>query len=103
MSGHRILIVEDTALVRRTLCDFLRQLGYEVAESASAADAVPMQQAFGPDCIVADYSLGDGDASTVRTPPPTSIGMLSAAARRAIASPLTGIPLTAPSRSTTCR
>ena len=62
MSGHRILIVEDTALVRRTLCDFLRQQGYEVAESATAADAVPMQQAFGPDCIVADYSLGDGDS-----------------------------------------
>ena len=32
MSGHRILIVEDTALVRRTLCDFLRQQGYTIAE-----------------------------------------------------------------------
>ena len=62
MSGHRILVVEDTAIVRRTLCDFLRQQGYEIAEAASAADAVPMQQAFGPDCIVADYSLSDGDA-----------------------------------------
>ncbi|MBX7184755.1 MAG: sigma-54 dependent transcriptional regulator [Vicinamibacteria bacterium] len=62
MSGHRILVVEDTALVRRVLCDFLRQQGYEVAEAATAADAVPMQQAFGPDCIVSDYSLPDGDA-----------------------------------------
>jgi len=62
LSGHRILIVEDTAVVRRTLCDYLRQLGYEIAEAATAADAVPMQQAFGPDCIVSDYSLPDGDA-----------------------------------------
>ena len=62
MSGHRILVVEDTAIVRRTLCDFLRQQGYETAEAATAADAVPMQQAFGPDCIISDYSLPDGDA-----------------------------------------
>jgi len=62
MSGHRVLIVEDTAVVRRTLCDYLRQLGYDLAEAATAADAVPMQQAFGPDCIVSDYSLPDGDA-----------------------------------------
>jgi DNA-binding NtrC family response regulator len=44
------------------MCDFLRQLGYEIAEAATVADAVPMQQAFGPDCIVSDYSLPDGDA-----------------------------------------
>ena len=62
MSGHRILIVEDQAQVRRTLCDFLRHQGYEIAEAATAADALPMQQAFGPDCIVSDYSLPDGDA-----------------------------------------
>jgi len=62
LSGHRILIVEDAVLVRRTLCDFLRQQGYEIAEAATAADAVPMQQAFGPDCIISDYSLPDGDA-----------------------------------------
>ena len=62
MSEHRILIVEDTAIVRRTVCDYLRQLGYEVAEAANAADAIRMQQAFGPDCIVSDYSLPDGDA-----------------------------------------
>ena len=62
MSGHRILILEDSALVRGTLCDFLRREGYEIAECATAADAVPMQQAFGPDCILADYSLGDGDS-----------------------------------------
>ena len=62
MSGHRVLIVEDTAVVRRTLCDYLRQMGYDLAEAATAADAVPMQQAFGPDCIVSDYSLPDGDA-----------------------------------------
>ena len=62
MPGHRILVVEDTEAVRRTLCDFLRLQGYETAEAASVADAVPMQQAFGPDCIVSDYSLPDGDA-----------------------------------------
>lgn len=62
MSGHRILIVEDMEIVRRTVCDFLRQQGYEVAEAATAAEALPMQQAFGPDCIVSDYSLPDGDA-----------------------------------------
>ena len=42
-------------------------------------------------------------ARRVRTPPPTSIGIGSAAHSAAIAAPFTGAPLTAPSRSTTCR
>lgn len=56
--GTVILIVEDEALIRMVIADHLRDLGYEVAESRSADEAVALMETGRPvDLVFSDVNL----------------------------------------------
>lgn len=59
--GRAILVVEDETLIRRTIADYLRDAGYTVVESASAAEAIArfksLQQV---DAVFTDVQLPGG-------------------------------------------
>ena len=61
--GSRILLVEDDALVARSLADALTQLGYQVCGHAySGIGAVLMAERLKPDLVTMDIHLsGDVD------------------------------------------
>ena len=56
MSGH-ILIVDDDALLRRSLAFNLEQAGYRCSTAATAEDALAMAQRERPDLVLLDISL----------------------------------------------
>lgn len=55
----KILVVEDEADVRETLCDWLTTEKYLVESTASGADALQLLQQFPFDVIVLDWQLPD--------------------------------------------
>lgn len=60
-NSHRVLIVEDEALVRMFAVDALEDAGFAIAEAANAADALQVLEA-GPESIravVVDLGLPD--------------------------------------------
>lgn len=58
LSGHTILIVEDELLIRLALSEHLRDLGFEVLEAASAAEAVAMMDRHrGIDLVFSDVRM----------------------------------------------
>ncbi len=58
-SQPNILLVEDEPAQRRLLTDFLRSLGYQVAEAASASQAKDLLRAQTVDLILLDVRLPD--------------------------------------------
>ncbi len=61
MSGERILIVEDEAIVARDIQSRLRALGYRADWIAvSGEEAVRFAREAGPQLVLMDMSLGDG-------------------------------------------
>ncbi len=56
MAKH-ILIVDDDALMRRSLAYNLEQAGYRAASAASAEDALAMAQRLKPDLVLLDIGL----------------------------------------------
>src|SRR5215475_6726300 len=58
----KILIVEDDAGFRFGVREFLRLQGYEVYEAGSCRAALSVFGSFGPDVVISDYSLPDGNA-----------------------------------------
>ncbi|GAB4407312.1 MAG: DNA-binding response regulator [Anaerolineae bacterium] len=56
MSSH-ILIVDDDALLRRSLAFNLEQAGYRCSTAATAEDALAMAQRDRPDLVLLDISL----------------------------------------------
>jgi DNA-binding response OmpR family regulator len=56
MAKH-ILIVDDDALMRRSLAYNLEQAGYRAASAASAEDALAMAQRTRPDLVLLDIGL----------------------------------------------
>jgi DNA-binding response OmpR family regulator len=54
---HRILLVEDDALVRGYFGTVLREAGYSVDEAVDGIDAVERFRANRPDCILLDICL----------------------------------------------
>lgn len=57
MARPKILIVDDDALLRRSLSYSLEQAGFQVSTSASAEDALETTGQFQPDLIVLDIML----------------------------------------------
>ena len=56
-----ILFVEDEALVRMDMAEFLRECGYRVHEAATAKEAIEALQAkFAVDLVFTDVNLPDG-------------------------------------------
>jgi len=55
----KILLVEDEPAQRRLLADFLQSLGYQVAEAASAAQALEFLRTGAVDLILLDVRLPD--------------------------------------------
>jgi CheY-like chemotaxis protein len=56
-----ILFVEDDALVRMDMAEFLRECGYRVHEAADADEAIAeLQSKFAVDLVFTDINLGEG-------------------------------------------
>ena len=62
MAKGKILIVENDAKFRFSAQEFLRLQGYEVNEVESCQATLSVFRSFGPDVVVSDYSLPDGNA-----------------------------------------
>ena len=58
---HRILIVEDNALNRELLCDWLAVEGYEVSSVEDLGAAMRAIEEHAPDAVLLDVQLGDQD------------------------------------------
>src|SRR5262249_28125490 len=58
----KILIVEDDANFRFSVREFLQLQGYEVYEVESCRATLSVFRSFGPDVVVSNYSLPDGNA-----------------------------------------
>jgi DNA-binding NtrC family response regulator len=58
----KILIVEDDAKLRFSIREFLQLQGYEVYAAGSCRATLNVFPSFGPDVVVSDYSLPDGNA-----------------------------------------
>jgi CheY-like chemotaxis protein len=56
-----ILVVEDNALNRELLCDWLETEGYEVSSAETLSSAIASVQQRSPDCVLLDVQLGDDD------------------------------------------
>lgn len=62
MTRGKILIVENDAKFRFGIRQFLQLQGYEVHEAESCGATLKVFQSFGPDVVVSDYALPDGNA-----------------------------------------
>jgi two-component system, sensor histidine kinase and response regulator len=58
---HSILVVEDNALNRELLCDWLEVEGHEVWSAEDLADAIRSLEDRRPDAVLLDVQLGDED------------------------------------------
>ncbi len=51
------LVVDDSMLVRHTVCRFLEQRGYEVESASNGAEAVALMGCLRPDLVVTDLQM----------------------------------------------
>jgi DNA-binding response OmpR family regulator len=61
MMSRSILIVDDDALLRRSLAFHLEQAGYQVATAATAEDALAMARRQPPNLVLLDIGLPEMD------------------------------------------
>lgn len=60
-SGLRVIVVEDSAFTRTTLCGALRDAGVDVVgDAGSASEGVTLTRALAPDAVLVDLDLGAG-------------------------------------------
>lgn len=55
--GRKILVIDDDALARQLLEDYLTAHGYDVVCATNGADGVTMAQSTDPDLVVCDVLL----------------------------------------------
>ena len=68
MSKH-LLLVDDDALMRRSLSFNLEQAGYRTSNAANAEDALAMARRDPPELVLLDIGLpGMGSRFTIRLP-----------------------------------
>jgi two-component system KDP operon response regulator KdpE len=64
-ANFRVLVVDDEAAILRFLKPALEANGYEMASTATIADAVKRIAAEAPDIVLLDHGLADGDGKDV--------------------------------------
>ena len=62
--SRRVLVVDDEELIRWSLVERLRSDGYETIEAGTAEEALERADS-GPDLLLLDFQLPDGDGSSV--------------------------------------
>lgn len=62
MANNRVLVVDDEAIVRMGVADYLRSCGFEVEEAGSCSSALSALLDGGFDLAIIDYALPDGTA-----------------------------------------
>ncbi len=61
----RVLVVDDNAMVRRVLKEFLSKKGFEVGEASGGAEAVALFDEFQPDLMLLDIKMPGMDGLEV--------------------------------------
>jgi DNA-binding NtrC family response regulator len=62
---RRVLIIEDEAILRKNLCRYLAQGGFEVKGALSGEEAHPMLRSCGIEILLLDLGLPDCDGFTL--------------------------------------
>lgn len=57
MSSFLALVVDDSMLIRHTVCRFLEARGFEVESATNGAEALEMLKRIRPDMIVTDLQM----------------------------------------------
>ena len=61
LSGVRVLLVEDHALVREVIDRLLVEYGAEVTATSGAAEALQVLERERPDCVISDIDMPGDD------------------------------------------
>ncbi len=64
---QRVLVVDDDDAIRQLLVDLLADAGYEVEQARGGRDALGKVGHFGPDLILLDKLMPDGDGTMFAT------------------------------------
>lgn len=62
--GNKVLVVDDSALMRKVLREVLSEAGFEVASARSGREGVELVQAFQPDVVTLDVNMPEMDGLT---------------------------------------
>jgi len=57
----KVLVIDDSPLVRMIVCDYLRDLGHEPLPAATAAEALSLCAAHDPDLVIKDLIMENTD------------------------------------------
>jgi CheY-like chemotaxis protein len=57
------LVVDDSMLIRHTVCRFLEERGFEVESATNGREALDMLQAVRPDLIITDMQMPQMDGT----------------------------------------
>lgn len=55
--GKRVLVVDDSAMMRLIVCEMIEQLGHETIEARNGVDAIAFARAREPDLVVLDVIM----------------------------------------------
>ena len=61
------LVVDDSMLIRHTVCRFLEERGYTVESATNGADALQKLQSFHPDILITDMMMPKMDGTQLIT------------------------------------
>jgi two-component system chemotaxis response regulator CheY len=61
------LVVDDSMLIRHTVCRFLEERGYTVESATNGLDALELLQAFRPDVLITDMMMPKMDGTELIT------------------------------------
>lgn len=62
--GNKVLVVDDSALMRKVLRQVLSEAGFEVESARSGREGVEMAQSFEPDVVTLDINMPEMDGLT---------------------------------------
>jgi two-component system, OmpR family, KDP operon response regulator KdpE len=65
MAAPLVLVAEDDATIRETLCDELAAAGYRTMRAADGRDAISAFQNAAPDLVLTDIAMPNGDGFRV--------------------------------------
>ena len=60
----KVLVVDDSALMRKMLCDFLRDLGHIPVPAGTVEEALYLCAAAKPDLVIKDLVMKDTDPAS---------------------------------------